>query len=54
VRCRIEKVFGTVKRSYGLARARYLGRRRVSLQIHLAFLAYTLRRAATLLRQVPA
>lgn len=54
VRCRIEKVFGTVKRSYGLARARYLGRRRVSLQIHLAFLAYNLRRAATLLRQMPA
>jgi IS5 family transposase len=26
----------------------------VSLQIHLAFLAYNLRRAATLLRQVPA
>ena len=50
VRCRIEKVFGTVKRSYGLARARYLGRRRVSLQVHLTFMAYNLRRAATLLR----
>ncbi|MEE4345325.1 MAG: IS5 family transposase [Paracoccaceae bacterium] len=54
VRCSIEKVFGTVKRSYGLARARYLGRRRVSLQVHLALLAYNLRRAATLLRQAPA
>lgn len=54
VRRRIEKVFGTVKRRYGLARARYLGRRRVSLQMHLAFLAYNLRRAATLLRKAPA
>jgi IS5 family transposase len=46
VRCSIEKVFGTVKRSYGLARARYLGRRRVSLQVHLAFLAGALAVAA--------
>jgi IS5 family transposase len=50
VRCRIEKVFGTTKRSYGLARARYIGRRRVSLQVHLTFLAYNLRRAVTLTR----
>lgn len=50
VRCRIEKVFGTAKRSYGLVRARYLGRRRVSLQVHLTFMAYNLRRAASLLR----
>ena len=50
VRVLIEKVFGTAKRSYGLARARYLGRRRVSLQVHLTFMAYNLRRAATLLR----
>ena len=54
VRCRIEKVFGTAKRSYGLARARYLGRRRVSLQVHFTFLAYNLRRAATLLRSAAA
>ena len=26
VRCRVEKIFGTTKRSYGLGRARYLGR----------------------------
>ena len=50
VRARVEKVFGTVKRSYGLARARYMGRRRVSLQVHLTFLAYNLRRAANMLR----
>ncbi|MCB1372137.1 MAG: transposase [Rhodobacteraceae bacterium] len=50
VRCRIEKVFGTAKRSYGLARARCLGRPRVSLQVHLTFIACNLRRAATLAR----
>lgn len=54
VRCRIEKVFGTTKRSYGLDRARYMGRRRVSLQVHLTFLAYNLRRAVTLSRPQPA
>ena len=50
VRCRIEKVFGTAKRSYGLAQARYLGLRKTALQVNLTFLAYNLRRAATLLR----
>jgi IS5 family transposase len=50
VRCRIEKVFGTSKRSYGLDRARYMGRPRVSLQVHLTFIAYNLRRAITLTR----
>ena len=54
VRCRIEKVFGTAKHCYGLARARYLGRRRVSLQVHLTFLAYNLRRAVTLDRRAAA
>lgn len=54
VRCRIEKVFGTAKRSYGLARARYRGLARVALQVHLTFLAYNLRRAANLLRSAPA
>ena len=33
VRCRIEKVFGTTKRSYGLRRARYLGLAKVTLQV---------------------
>ena len=54
VRARIEKVFGTTKRSYGLGQARYMGRRRVSLQVHLTFIAYNLRRAANLLRPAPA
>lgn len=48
VRGKIEKVFGTAKRSYGLDRARYLGRRKMSLQAHLIFIAYNLRRAVAL------
>jgi IS5 family transposase len=48
VRGRVEKIFGTAKRSYGLGRARYLGLARVSLQAHLAFIAYNLTRAVGL------
>jgi len=48
VRGRVEKIFGTSKRSYGLGRARYLGLARVSLQAHLTFLVYNLTRAANL------
>jgi transposase, IS5 family len=50
VRARIEKVFGTSKRSYGLRRARYLGLAKMSLQAHLTAIGYNLRRAAALLR----
>ncbi|MCU0972106.1 MAG: transposase [Gammaproteobacteria bacterium] len=50
VRGRVEKIFGTAKRSYGLARARYVGLARVSLQVHLTFMAYNLTRASALLR----
>jgi transposase, IS5 family len=49
VRRRVEKIFGTSKRSYGLGRARYLGLARVSLQVYLTFLAYNLTRATHLL-----
>jgi IS5 family transposase len=48
VRRRVEKIFGTSKRRYGLGRARYLGLARVSLQVHLTFLAYNLTRAVRL------
>jgi IS5 family transposase len=54
IRCRIEKIFGTCKRSYGLARARYRGRARVALQIRLTFLAFNLKRAAALVCPKPA
>jgi transposase, IS5 family len=50
VRCRIEKVFGTWKRSYGLRRMRWLGLAKAGLQVRLTALAYNLRRSATMLR----
>jgi len=45
VRCRIEKVFGTWKRSYGLARMRFIGSAKANLQVHFTAIAYNLRRA---------
>ena len=50
VRCRIEKVFGTWKRSYGLSRMRWLGLTKAGLQVRLTAMAYNLRRAIGLLR----
>ncbi len=50
VRCRIEKVFGTRKRSYGLRRMRRLGLAKAGLQVRLAAMAHNLRRTLTLLR----
>jgi len=49
VRCRIEKVFGTCKRSYGLRRMRWIGLAKARLQVRLAAMAYNLRRTVTLL-----
>ena len=49
VRARIEKVFGTMKRSYGLRRMRWLGFARATLQVRLAATAYNLRRCWGLL-----
>jgi IS5 family transposase len=48
VRCRIETVFGTWKRSYGLRRMRWIGLAKAGLQVRLAAIACTLRRTATL------
>jgi IS5 family transposase len=50
VRCRVEKVFGTCKRSYGLRRMRWLGLAKAGLQVRLTATAYNLRRSATILR----
>jgi IS5 family transposase len=44
VRARIEKVFGTAKRSYGLRRMRWLGLAKAGLQVRLAAMAYNIRR----------
>ena len=49
VRARIEKVFGTCKRSYGLSRMRWLGLAKAGLQVRLTVIAYNLRRSWRLL-----
>lgn len=49
VRARIEKVFGTAKRSYGLHRMRWLGLAKAGLQVRLVAIAYNLRRSWRLL-----
>lgn len=48
IRCRIEKTFGTWKRSYGLRRMRWMGLAKAGLQVRLAAIAYNLRRTVTL------
>jgi transposase, IS5 family len=50
VRSRIEKIFGTWKRSYGLRRMRWRGLAKAALQVHLTAIAYNLRRGVTLLK----
>jgi transposase, IS5 family len=52
IRSRIEKIFGTWKRSYGLRRMRWRGIAKAALQVRLTAIAYNLRRGLTLL--VPA
>ncbi|WP_264784380.1 transposase [Gluconacetobacter azotocaptans] len=43
-RGRIEKIFGTWKRSYGLRRMRWRGLAKAAVQIHLTAIAYNFRR----------
>jgi IS5 family transposase len=50
VRARIEKIFGTWKRSYGLRRMRWRGLAKAALQVRLTAIAYNLRRGVTLLK----
>jgi transposase, IS5 family len=54
IRCRIEKIFGTWKRSYGLRRMRWRGLGKGTLQVHLTAIAYNLKRTATILGAVTA
>ena len=54
VRARIEKVFGTCKRSYGLRRMRWLGLAKAGLQVRLTAIAYNLRRCWRLIAALPA
>ena len=50
VRRRIEKIFGTWKRSYGLRRMRWQGLAKAGLQVRLTAMAYNLRRTMVILR----
>jgi IS5 family transposase len=49
VRCRIEKIFGTWKRSYGFRRMRWRGLAKARLQTCLTAIAYNLKRAFNIL-----
>jgi IS5 family transposase len=50
VRCRVEKIFSTWKRSYGLRRMRWRGLAKAALQVCLTAIAYDLKRVAAILR----
>lgn len=54
VRCRIEKIFGTWKRSYGLRRMRWKGLANAALQVRLTATAYNLKRVMTIKRAATA
>ena len=45
VRARVEKVFGTLKRTYGYSRVRYIGLERNATEMWLKCMTYNLRRA---------
>ena len=50
IRCRIEKIFGTWKRSYGLRRMRWKGLAKATLQVRLTAIAYNLKRTAIIVK----
>lgn len=52
VRGRIEKIFGTWKRSYGLRRMRWRGIAKAAVQIHLTAIAYNLKRTLNIIQLV--
>ncbi len=49
VRARIEKIFGTWKRSYGLRRMRWRGLAKAAVQVHLTAIAYNLKRTRSII-----
>jgi transposase, IS5 family len=51
VRGRIEKIFGTWKRSYGLRRMRWRGIAKAAVQIHLTAIAYNLKRTLNIVQK---
>jgi IS5 family transposase len=54
IRARIEKIFGTAKRSYGLRRMRWRGLAKAALQIRLTAIAYNLKRTQSITSNVAA
>lgn len=48
IRAAVERVFGTLKRSYGYRRVRYRGLKANRVQLHLLCIAYNLRKAVVL------
>jgi len=50
VRGRIEKIFGTWKRSYGLRQMRWRGLAKAAVQVRLTAIAYNLKRSLAILR----
>ena len=53
VRGRIEKIFGTWKRSYGLRRMRWRGLAKAAVQVRLTAIAYNLKRTLSITAQAP-
>lgn len=41
----VERTFGTLKRTYGLTRSRYMGLEKVASEVNLKAIAYNLTRA---------
>jgi IS5 family transposase len=52
IRGRIEKIFGTWKRSYGLRRMRWSGLAKAAVQVRLTAIAYNLKRGLTIMAAV--
>ncbi len=52
IRGRIEKIFGTWKRSYGLRRMRWRGLAKAAVQVRLTAIAYNLKRTLKIAAQV--
>ena len=51
IRSKVEKVFGTLKRSYGYQRVRYRGAKRNALEMWFKLMAFNLRRADRILHR---
>ena len=52
IRGRIEKIFGTWKRSYGMRSMAHRGLAKATLQVQLCAIAYNLKRSLNLMRAV--